>query len=89
MKKDFQETMKFSLEKEPSITPKEIFERVFQALKEKGYDSINQLVGYFISGDPTYITSHQNARVLIRRLERDELLEELVRFYIENNGLDD
>ena len=56
---------------------------------EKGYDSINQLVGYFISGDPTYITSHQNARVLIRRLERDELLEELVRFYIENNGLDD
>ena len=89
MKKDFQETMKFSLEKEPSITPKEIFEKVFQALEEKGYDPINQMVGYFISGDPTYITSHQNARVLIRRLERDELLEELVRFYMENNGLDD
>ncbi len=89
MKKDFQETMKFSLEKEPSITPREIFEKVYQALKEKGYDPINQLVGYFISGDPTYITSHHNARALIRRLERDELLEELVRFYLENSGLDD
>jgi uncharacterized protein (UPF0297 family) len=89
VKKDFQETMRFRLEKEPSITPKEIFEKVFQALKEKGYDPINQFVGYFISGDPTYITSHQNARALIRRLERDELLEELVRFYLENSGLDD
>jgi uncharacterized protein (UPF0297 family) len=85
--KDFQETMKFRLEKEPSITPKEIFEKVYLALKEKGYDPINQLVGYFISGDPTYITSHNNARALIRRLERDELLEELVRFYLENNDL--
>jgi len=89
VKKDFQQTMRFRLEKEPSITPKEIFEKVFQALKEKGYDPINQFVGYFISGDPTYITSHQNARALIRRLERDELLEELVRFYLENSGLDD
>ncbi|NLU36222.1 MAG: IreB family regulatory phosphoprotein [Clostridiales bacterium] len=79
--------MKFRLEKEPSITPKEIFEKVYLALKEKGYDPINQLVGYFISGDPTYITSHNNARALIRRLERDELLEELVRFYLENNDL--
>ena len=87
MNKDFEETMKFKLEKEPSDTPKEIFRKVFQALKEKGYDPINQLVGYFISGDPTYITSHQNARALIRRLERDELLEELVRFYMENNHL--
>jgi len=89
MSRDFQKTMKFNLEKEPSITPKEIFTKVFQALKEKGYDPINQMVGYFISGDPTYITSHQNARALIRRLERDELLEELVRFYMENNGLDE
>ena len=88
MNNDFQETMKFNLEKEPSVTPKSIFAEVFQALKEKGYDPINQMVGYFISGDPTYITSHKNARVLIRRLERDELLEELVRFYMENNGLD-
>jgi uncharacterized protein (UPF0297 family) len=85
MSRDFQETMKFKLEKESRDTPKDIFLMVFQALKEKGYDPINQLVGYFISGDPTYITSHQNARALIRRLERDELLEELVRFYMEKN----
>lgn len=85
MSGDFQETMKFKLEKEPSDTPKDIFLKVFQALREKGYDPINQIVGYFISGDPTYITSHHNARALIRRLERDELLEELVRFYMEQN----
>ena len=88
MSNKFDETMKFNLAKETSNTPKEIFAEVFQALKEKGYDPINQMVGYFISGDPTYITSHKNARVLIRRLERDELLEELVRSYMENNGLD-
>lgn len=88
MNRDFQETMKFRLEKEASDTPRNIFIKVFQALKERGYDPINQIVGYFISGDPTYITSHQNARVLIRRLERDELLEELVRFYMEKNNLD-
>ncbi|HOB19509.1 MAG TPA: IreB family regulatory phosphoprotein [Candidatus Atribacteria bacterium] len=87
MSKDFRETIKFKLEKEPTDTPKDIFRKVFKALEEKGYDPINQLVGYFISGDPTYITSHQNARAIIRRLERDELLEELVRFYMENNDL--
>ena len=54
-------------------------------MEEKGYDPINQIVGYLISGDPTYITSYNNARYLIRRLERDELLEELVRFYVEEN----
>ena len=52
---------------------------------DKGYDPINQIVGYIISGDPTYITGYNNARSLIRRVERDELLEELVRFYINNN----
>ena len=55
---------------------------VCQALKEKGYNPINQLVGYLLSGDPTYITSHRNARALIRKLERDEILEELVRAYV-------
>ena len=58
---------------------------VYQALKAKGHDPIMQLVGYIISGDPTYITSHQNARVLIRKLERDELLEELVKDYLNRN----
>ncbi len=60
----------------------EIIEVVYQALKAKGHDPILQLVGYIISGDPTYITSYNNARSLIRRLERDELLEEFIRFYV-------
>ena len=55
---------------------------VYEALEEKGYNPINQLVGYLLSGDPTYITSHRNARALIRKLERDEILEELVRAYV-------
>jgi uncharacterized protein (UPF0297 family) len=66
----------------------DVFRVVYDALKEKGYNAINQLVGYLLSGDPAYITSHRNARVLIRRLERDELLEELVKSYLEkiDNG---
>ena len=63
----------------------EIIEVVYQALKAKGHDPILQLVGYIISGDPTYITSYNNARSLIRRLERDELLEEFIRFYVEEH----
>jgi len=63
--------------------PAEILRKVYDALKEKGYSPIDQIVGYLLSGDPTYITSHGGARNLIRRLERDELLEELVRAYLE------
>ena len=63
-------------------SPEQIIREVYQALKAKGHDPIMQLVGYIISGDPTYITSYNNARALIRRLERDELLEEFVRFYV-------
>ncbi|MCM8901229.1 IreB family regulatory phosphoprotein [Caldicoprobacter algeriensis] len=85
MNGDPQETMMFKLKKEVSETPRDILLSVYQALEEKGYNPINQLVGYFISGDPTYITSHRNARSIIRKLERDELLEELLRFYIEHN----
>ncbi|MFO7154123.1 MAG: IreB family regulatory phosphoprotein [Caldicoprobacter oshimai] len=85
MNGDPQETMMFKLKKEVSDTPRDILLGVYQALEEKGYNPINQLVGYFISGDPTYITSHRNARSIIRKLERDELLEELLRFYIEHN----
>ena len=66
----------------------EIIELVYQALKAKGHDPIMQMVGYIISGDPTYITSYNNARSLIRRLERDELLEEFVRFYIVEHDKD-
>ncbi len=56
---------------------------VYQALKEKGYNPINQMVGYLLSGDPAYITNHKSARSLIRKLERDELLEELVKNYLD------
>lgn len=78
---DFKDTMQFKTSKDKS-TAKEILMSVYFAMKEKGYDPINQIVGYLISGDPTYITSFKNARYLIRLLERDELLEELVRFYV-------
>lgn len=77
------ETMMFKVEKEKHNSAHEILTLVYNALKEKGYNPINQIVGYILSGDPTYITSHDNARSIIRRLERDELLEEIVRFYLE------
>lgn len=63
--------------------PGDVLRKVYAALKEKGYSPIDQIVGYLLSGDPTYITSHQGARNLIRRLERDELLEAVVRHYLE------
>ncbi len=78
---DFDKTMQFRPEREEE-TVQDILSSVYGALKERGYDPINQLVGYIMSGDPTYVTSHNNARYLIRRLERDVILEELVRFYL-------
>ena len=78
------ETMMFKMEKDKDKEAQEILFSVYKALNEKGYNPINQLVGYILSGDPTYITNHLNARSIVRRLERDELLEELVRFYLEN-----
>ena len=80
----FDETVKFSLEKELSNPAREVIWLVCDALKDKGYDPVNQLVGYIISGDPTYITSYKNARSIVKRVERDELLEEFVKVYIEN-----
>ncbi len=76
------ETVSFNVEKEKNKRTKEILKEVYEALSEKGYNPINQLVGYILSGDPTYITSHNNARKLIRQIERDELLEEMVKTYI-------
>ena len=80
-----QDTMKFTTinEHEPA---QEIIMRVYEALEAKGYDPITQLVGYLLSGDPTYITSYQSARSLICRLERDEIMEELARFYVEGHS---
>ncbi len=82
MSSNFENTMKFSVETEKQYEASEILLAVYASLKEKGYDPINQIVGYILSGDPTYITSHNNARSLIKKLERDELLEELVRAYV-------
>ena len=80
------ETVSFYVEKEKNQKTKEILKNFYDALKEKGYNPINQIVGYILSGDPTYITSHNNARNLIREVERDELLEKMVKYYI---GLDE
>jgi len=76
-----------SVEKEEQNEARNILLKVSEALKEKGYNPVNQIVGYILSGDPTYITSHKNARSLIRKLERDELLEEVLNNYLEKNGL--
>ncbi|MBR2704141.1 MAG: IreB family regulatory phosphoprotein [Clostridia bacterium] len=76
------ETVSFHVEKEENNKTKEILKEVYKALEEKGYNPINQIVGYILSGDPTYITSHNNARNLIREVERDELLDKMVKAYI-------
>ena len=78
-------TMTFSIGDQTEQEIRNILTLVYDALKEKGYNPINQIVGYMISGDPTYITGYNNARSLIRRIDRNELLEELVDFYLKNN----
>ncbi len=78
------ETMMFQFGKNENKAEQVIL-AACSAMKEKGYNSVNQLVGYLLSGDPSYITSHKNARTNIRTLDRDMLLEELVRFYLENH----
>ncbi len=83
---DNQNTMFFKVEKEQVNGTKILLSAVYDALKEKGYNPISQLVGYILSGDPTYITSHNNARSLITRVERDEIVEELFQYYLE--GID-
>ncbi len=82
------ETMKFNAITERPMKPRDILLAVHDALVEKGYNPISQIVGYVLSGDPSYITSHNGARNLIRRLERDEILEELVTFYVNHKDVD-
>ncbi len=79
---NMENTMRFRVEKDSNSRAQEILKNVYNALVEKGYNPINQIVGYILSGDPTYITSHNDARNLIRQIERDELLEKLVKNYI-------
>ncbi|MGB9783367.1 MAG: IreB family regulatory phosphoprotein [Moorellaceae bacterium] len=74
--------MMFKMEKEEKIKVRDVLYEVRAALVERGYNPINQLVGYLLSGDPAYITSHKGARNLIRRVERDEILEELLNNYL-------
>ena len=82
MNDDKRDTQQFELPREKR-TPRDTLLSVYASMREKGYDPVNQIVGYLLSGDPTYITSYNNARYLISRMERDELLEELVRSYVE------
>ena len=76
-------TMTFSLGDDKEQEMKKILTTVYDALQEKGYNPINQIVGYLLSEDPTYITTHNNARSLIRRIDRDELLQVLVQSYLD------
>ena len=87
--RDLSNTQFFQVESGPQIQAKDILEIVYRALSEKGYNPVNQIVGYIMSGDPTYITSHKNARALIMKVERDELVEEMLKSYITNAGWDD
>lgn len=82
---DLGNTQFFKVEAEPETGVKIILSTVYEALMEKGYNPVNQIVGYIMSGDPTYITSHKNARSLIMKVERDELVEEMLKEYIRAN----
>ncbi len=77
-----QDTLFFKGDQNKEMVIRGIVERVYAALKEKGYNPVNQMVGYIISGDPTYITSHDGARSLITQIQRDDLLEEIVKNYL-------
>lgn len=77
-------TQYFKTVPDPKLEVGQVLEHVYKALSEKGYNPVNQIVGYIMSGDPTYITSHNNARVMIMKVERDELIEEALCYYIKN-----
>lgn len=83
---DINNTQYFKVQVEPETQVQDILAAVFEALSEKGYNPVNQIVGYVMSGDPTYITGHKNARSLIMKVERDEIVEELLTSYIKNKN---
>jgi uncharacterized protein (UPF0297 family) len=81
----FDHTRQFNVKSDDvNISPREVLTLVYSALEEKGYHPINQLVGYLLSGEPAYIPRHNNARTLIRKIERDEIIEELLKFYLKH-----
>ena len=79
-------TQYFKVKTEPEVQVKEVLDVVYTAMEEKGYNPVNQIVGYIMSGDPTYITSYKGARSMIMKVERDELVEELLKAYIKNRS---
>ncbi|MEZ4357037.1 MAG: IreB family regulatory phosphoprotein [Eubacteriales bacterium] len=82
---NFDRTMQFSIDnKDDENETKRIIRLACESMLEKGYDPVSQFIGYIISGDPTYITSYQNARTIVKRVDRDDLLEEFVRYYIDS-----
>ena len=83
--KKLENTQYFKIQSDQELKVGEVLRKVYQAMTEKGYDPVNQIVGYIMSGDPTYITSHKGARSLIMKVERDELVEEVLRAYIKNH----
>ena len=86
--KKLENTQYFKIKSDQELKVGEVLRKVYQAMTEKGYDPVNQIVGYIMSGDPTYITSHKGARSLIMKVERDELVEELLRVYVEKTVKD-
>lgn len=82
------ETVEFVPIRDDGSSIEEILSIVLSALEEKGYNPLNQLIGYILAGDPTYITGHKNARQLIRQIDRDELLEEVLKFYIKEKNIE-
>ena len=81
--KKLENTQYFKMQSDQELQVGEVLHMVYQAMTEMGYDPVNQIVGYIMSGDPTYITSHKGARSLIMKVERDELVEELLRVYVD------
>lgn len=79
-------TQYFKVKTEPEVQVKKVLDVVYTAMEEKGYNPVNQIVGYIMSGDPTYITSYKGARSMIMKVERDELVEELLKEYIKNRS---
>ena len=79
-------TQYFKVKTEPEVQVKQVLDVVYTAMEEKGYNPVNQIVGYIMSGDPTYITSYMGARSMIMKVERDELVEELLKEYIKNKS---
>ncbi|MCR5625502.1 MAG: IreB family regulatory phosphoprotein [Lachnospiraceae bacterium] len=84
---EFSNTQFFKFQRDQQFDVKDVIDEVYMALSEKGYDPVSQIVGYVMSGDPTYITSHKDARSLIMRVERDEIIECILEFYIEEHYL--